>query len=116
MLCFATGRNPNATMMRCQQSVVDPKMLLKINAFSLARVTEMEPDFLENGEHEHEHDPTVTSVAFKFDGFLNMHHLSSFISEIIQTMGADLFRYKGVLNVAGMEEKFVFQGVGMLFR
>eukprot|EP01044_Picomonas_judraskeda_P035894 COSAG03_NODE_15586_length_426_cov_1.269113_1_plen_76_part_10 len=30
-------------------------------------------------------------------------------------MGANLFRYKGVLNVAGMERKFVFQGVGMLF-
>jgi hypothetical protein len=30
-------------------------------------------------------------------------------------MGANLFRYKGVLSVAGMEKKFVFQGVGMLF-
>lgn len=30
-------------------------------------------------------------------------------------MGANLFRYKGVLSVAGMDRKFVFQGVGMLF-
>ena len=30
-------------------------------------------------------------------------------------MGANLFRYKGVLSVAGMNKKFVFQGVGMLF-
>ena len=37
------------------------------------------------------------------------------ISEIIQEMGANLFRYKGVLSVAGMKNKFVFQGVGMLF-
>tara|TARA_B110000046_G_C12670967_1_gene264525 strand:- start:242 stop:409 length:168 start_codon:yes stop_codon:yes gene_type:complete len=35
------------------------------------------------------------------------------IDEIIKTLGADLFRYKGVLNVAGMQQKFVFQGVGM---
>jgi hypothetical protein len=40
---------------------------------------------------------------------------AGWIGEIIQTMGANLFRYKGVLNVAGMERKFVFQGVGMLF-
>ena len=26
-----------------------------------------------------------------------------------------MFRYKGVLSVAGMDQKFVFQGVGMLF-
>ena len=30
-------------------------------------------------------------------------------------MGANLFRYKGVISVAGMDRKFVFQGVGMLF-
>ena len=29
--------------------------------------------------------------------------------------GEDLFRYKGVLAVRGMDEKFVFQGVHMLF-
>ena len=29
--------------------------------------------------------------------------------------GEDLFRYKGVLSVKGMDEKFVFQGVHMLF-
>ena len=29
--------------------------------------------------------------------------------------GQDLFRYKGVLAVKGMDQKFVFQGVHMLF-
>jgi len=74
----------------------------------------MDPEFLDT-EGEHEHDPSVSSIAFKFDGYLNMHHLSELISDIIQNMGANLYRYKGVLNVAGMQEKFVFQGVGMLF-
>ena len=37
------------------------------------------------------------------------------LSATLQTMGANLFRYKGVLSVAGMKQKFVFQGVGMLF-
>ena len=30
-------------------------------------------------------------------------------------MGANLYRYKGLLAVAGDKRKFVFQGVGMLF-
>merc|ERR1711975_62343 len=37
------------------------------------------------------------------------------ISDIIQNKAADLFRYKGVLAVKGCSEKFVFQGVHMLF-
>ena len=38
------------------------------------------------------------------------------MSELTQTKGNDLFRYKGVIAVRGMERKYVFQGVHMLFR
>jgi hypothetical protein len=31
-------------------------------------------------------------------------------------LGADLFRYKGIINVCGFPKKFVFQGVHMLFQ
>eukprot|EP01063_Lacrimia_lanifica_P004454 TRINITY_DN1249_c0_g3_i2.p3 TRINITY_DN1249_c0_g3~~TRINITY_DN1249_c0_g3_i2.p3 ORF type:complete len:150 (+),score=66.17 TRINITY_DN1249_c0_g3_i2:725-1174(+) len=34
---------------------------------------------------------------------------------LLREKGADLFRYKGVLACKGMAEKFIFQGVGMLF-
>merc|ERR1712139_66555 len=100
--------------MGCQQSKVDPKNLIGIKSFDLARTLEMDPEFLDT-EGEHEHDPSVSSTSVKFAGFLNQNELSGWIQEIIQTMGADLFRYKGVLSVAGMNKKFVFQGVGMLF-
>ena len=33
----------------------------------------------------------------------------------MRNKGEDLFRYKGVLAVKGMDQKFVFQGVHMLF-
>merc|ERR1712054_319557 len=80
----------------------------------MGKTLEMDPEFL-NTEGEHEHDPSVSSTSTKFEGFLNVKKLNMWISELIQTMGANLFRYKGVLSVAGMEKKFVFQGVGMLF-
>ena len=36
------------------------------------------------------------------------------IGDLMQNKGEDLFRYKGVLAVKGMDQKFVFQGVHML--
>ena len=106
--------NPSAQIYRCQQSKVEPKELVGISSFDLEKTLEMDPEFLDT-EGEHEHDPSVSSTSVKFAGFLNQNELSGWIQEIIQTMGADLFRYKGVLSVAGMNKKFVFQGVGMLF-
>ncbi|CAL53506.1 Cobalamin (vitamin B12) biosynthesis CobW-like,C-terminal [Ostreococcus tauri] len=106
--------NPSAEIYHSEHSKVDPKHLIGINSFSLEKTLKMDPEFL-NTEGEHEHDPSVSSTSAKFEGYLNINKLESWISDIIQTMGADLFRYKGVLSVAGMDQKFVFQGVGMLF-
>jgi len=106
--------NPTAQIFRCQQSKVEPKSLIGISAFNLEKTLEMDPEFL-NTDGEHEHDPRVSSTSTKFEGYLNVKKLDRWISKIIEQHGANLFRYKGVLSVAGMERKFVFQGVGMLF-
>ena len=44
-----------------------------------------------------------------------MAMLESWIQRLIMEDGANLYRYKGVISVKGMDRKFVFQGVGMLF-
>ena len=74
----------------------------------------MDPEFLDT-EGEHQHDDSVSSTSYKFEGELNVNKLQSWIRVLIQTKAQDLFRYKGVLAVRGMEKKFVFQGVHMLF-
>lgn len=106
--------NPTALIYRCEHSKVAPQNLIGISAFSLDRVLEMDADFL-NTDGEHEHDPSVVSTSCRFLGYLSLGKLMPWIQEIVQTMGADLYRYKGVLAVAGKKEKYVFQGVGMLF-
>merc|ERR1711915_775449 len=78
------------------------------------RVLDFEPDFLD-GDEEHEHDPTVVSTSTKIDGEMNIEMLSRWIQRLIGEDGANLYRYKGVIAVKGKDEKFVFQGVGMLF-
>ena len=74
----------------------------------------MDPEFLDT-DAEHEHDQRVTSISSKFEGSLNVNKLNKWIGEIIDKKGTDLFRYKGILSVKGMDNKFVFQGVHMLF-
>jgi len=109
--------NGTTDIIRCSYSKVDPKKLLGLAAFDLDRVLEFDPEFLKQDPSDHKHDDSVTSVAVKFEGELNVNKLQMWIRQLIGSpeQANDLFRYKGVLAVKGMEEKFVFQGVHMLF-
>jgi len=64
---------------------------------------------------DHEHDNEVTSVGISIPGDLNSKKLNAWMSELLRTQGADIFRMKGVLSIQGENERFVFQGVHMLF-
>jgi G3E family GTPase len=63
----------------------------------------------------HSHDEEVGSVGFTFRGDLDADKVSAFLSQLTQEDGGDLFRYKGILSIAGENQRFVFQGVHMLF-
>jgi len=106
--------NRFAPMYHTENSIIDPANLINIGSFDLEKTLEMDPEFLDT-ESEHEHDDRVTSTSSKFEGALNVNKLERWIGELMQTKGEDLFRYKGVLAVKGMDQKFVFQGVHMLF-
>lgn len=107
--------NPAATIKRCQHGKLSVKELLNIQAFELDRVLEFEPDFLDE-QGEHLHDESVTSVACKVKGDpVNVNLMQRWIQRLVTVDGANLYRYKGLLAVKGMDEKFVFQGVGMIF-
>mmetsp|Transcript_53268 Transcript_53268/g.127417 ORF Transcript_53268/g.127417 Transcript_53268/m.127417 type:complete len:394 (-) Transcript_53268:120-1301(-) len=106
--------NKDAELIKAQHSKVDPAKLLGINAFSLDRVLEMDPEFM-NTDGEHQHDNSISSISWKFEGELNVNKMEMWISEMLQTKAADMFRYKGMLAVKGMDTKYLFQGVHMLF-
>ena len=106
--------NGSAQIYRTQNSLIDPENLINIGAFDLEKTLEMDPEFLDT-DAEHEHDQRVTSVSSKFEGELNVNKLEGWIGGLMQDKAQDLFRYKGVLAVKGMDQKFVFQGVHMLF-
>ena len=106
--------NGFAPIFHTQNSIIDPKELINIGAFDLEKTLEMDPEFLDT-EAEHEHDDRVTSTSMKFEGELNVNKLERYIGKLMREYGEKLFRYKGVLAVKGIDEKYVFQGVHMLF-
>ncbi len=105
--------NAMAKIYRTQNSELEMDALLGVKAFDLERTLEIEPGFLE--EHAHEHDDTVTSVAIVQPGAIDGEKLNVWLSELLRTQGPDIFRMKGILNLDGEDDRFVFQGVHMLF-
>jgi len=63
----------------------------------------------------HEHDETVGSIGIRLAGDLDPKAFESWVVNLLRTQGTDIFRMKGVLSLAGDPDRFVFQGVHMLF-
>ncbi len=98
---------------RTRNAELEMDALLGVRAFDLKRALEIDPEFL--NETAHEHDETVGSVALVESGELDLQKLNDWLSYLLQTQGTDIFRMKGILNIAGEDRRFVFQGVHMLF-
>lgn len=118
--------------------------VLNVGGFSLDRILEHEPDFLrdarkkvslgmvedhqhdehchddhcdhpDHAHHDHTHDDSIGSVGIVLDGAVNIKRLNAWLGQLLQQKGQDIFRMKGVLNLKGDEQRFVFQGVHMMF-
>ena len=63
----------------------------------------------------HEHDQSVGSVGIEETRELDPKKLNAWLGDLLQSKGADIFRMKGILNVKGSADRFVFQGVHRLF-
>jgi G3E family GTPase len=63
----------------------------------------------------HSHDDQVTSVGIHLDGAVDGEKLNRWLSVLLREKGTDIFRMKGVLSIKGSDQRFVFQGVHMLF-
>lgn len=105
--------NALAKIYRTRNAELEMDALLGVGAFDLNRALEIDPEFLH--ETAHEHDETVGSVALVESGAMDFNKLNDWLSYLLQTQGPDIFRMKGILNIAGEDNRFVFQGVHMLF-
>ena len=107
--------NKIAPLVRCERGAgFALDFVLGIKAFSLEKVLEVEPDFLDT-DGEHQHDDSISSVGLKQAGALDMTRVNAWLTDLLANRGVDIFRMKGILNIDGQDQKFVFQGVHMLF-
>jgi len=106
--------NKFAQIKRCCQSQVSVDSVLNIRAFDLERTLANDSEFL-NTDGEHTHDASVTSMSITQPGVLDLDLVQTWMSGLLQSKGADIFRMKGVLSIAHAETKFVYQGVHMIF-
>jgi G3E family GTPase len=105
--------NANAEIIPTTMSQVDLDQVLGVGAFDLSRVLEMEPEFLNDTEHQHE--LSITSVGIDCEGKVSVQKINEWLGWLLGEKGTDIFRMKGILNMWGDNRRFVFQGVHMLF-
>jgi G3E family GTPase len=84
-------------------------------AMKLTRGAEIRPVHERDFAAGHTHDSEVTSVGIHMDGSIDREKLQGWLSELLREKGTDIFRMKGILNIAGSDNRYVFQGVHMLF-
>ncbi len=107
-----TKMNPRAPIKPVHFGNTPLADILDIRGFNLNAILEIAPDFLEEGEHEH--DDAVHSFVYRAEQPFDGAKLEEFLSGMIQVYGQDMLRYKGVLWLADNANRVVFQGVHML--
>lgn len=105
------GINAIAKIQPALNCNIDIDFVLEIGAFDLKNALTIDPQFLE--EAAHEHDQSVASVAIANEGVVNGEKLNRWLNQLVQAIGQDIFRMKGILNVDHEDRRFVFQGVHM---
>jgi G3E family GTPase len=105
--------NPTTVVHETQRCGIELDQVLQRDAFSLDRILEVEPDFLE-GDHAHEHDEGVTSLSLTSAHPLDPTLFFPWIQDVTQKLGADIMRMKGVIALEDDPDRYVVQSVHML--
>jgi G3E family GTPase len=105
--------NPLARIHRTRNAEIPLDRVLDLGAFDLSRRLEADPDLFR--EPEHRHAPDIASVSLRQEGPLDGRKLNAWLGGLLKSRGSDLFRMKGIVEVAGEPRRVVFQGVHMLF-
>ncbi len=104
--------NARAPIAHAHFGETDIGEILDIRGFNLNAILEIEPDFLEDLSHEH--DAGISSCVYSTDHAFDAARFMAFMDVMIRDYGNDLLRYKGILHIAGCEQKLIYQGVHML--
>lgn len=103
--------NGRATVTPVELGCVEMPDLLALGGFELT----VGDDTSQPPAHAtHGHGDDVASFVIREHRAYDLEKLEGFMSLLVERYGPDMLRYKGVLNIAGREERIVFQGVHAL--
>jgi G3E family GTPase len=91
------ARNAIAKIYRTQNCDLIIDSILGVKAFDLKNALSIDPEFL--SEDAHEHDETISSVSIVEAGSVNSDKLTTWLNQLVQAQGQNIFRMKGILNV-----------------
>ena len=123
--------NPYAVLHRTVKSEIALEEILDRGAFDLERILDIEPSFLTedhshhdhnhhhhdhgHGHHHHgRHTHDMGSVSLRTDKMLNPSVFFPWINSIVDTLGPDILRTKGILAFKEDDDRYVLQGVHMI--
>ncbi|MEW4369700.1 CobW family GTP-binding protein [Paenibacillus kandeliae] len=104
--------NAYAPIHRTRYSSLDIGQLLGIYSFDVEQKLDISPDFLH--AHHHHHEDEVQSIVLQADRPLDLQRINQFIDEWLLLHAEDTYRYKGIVHIANVEQRVVFQGVHMM--
>jgi G3E family GTPase len=133
--------NPRAQIEHVNFGEIGIECVLDINGFNLNSILDISPDFLlaeEAGEghphhpdhecHEHcghKHDDearaaksrhdAINSFVLRSDKGIELKKFEVFLRAMMDLYAADMMRYKGIINFRNASQRFIFQGVHMVF-
>jgi len=106
--------NPQARLLHTVRCEVALDAILDRGAFDLAR---LDIPHAGNGQEHHQHahhDHAVDCVSLRLDRPLERSRLLAWLQQMVIERGAGLLRAKGIVDLAGFDRRFVFQGVHMM--
>ncbi len=130
--------NPRAPIQTVHFGEVALSKVLDLKGFNLNAKLDIDPDFLKEDDHGHEHhdhahgehcdhpshakeqghhhhhDDDVKSFVYRATKPFSPAKLEDFLGAIVNVYGPRMLRYKGVLNMEGTDRKVIFQGVHQL--
>ncbi|MEA3186933.1 MAG: hypothetical protein QOD99_763 [Chthoniobacter sp.] len=103
--------NPHTEIFRTNQSQVNLREVLDMNAFDVDRKLAVDPQFLDELEHRHHGD--ISSFSFRFDQPFNVDRFEAFVQEL--SIREKVYRSKGIIAIAQNPRRAIFHGVNNRF-
>jgi G3E family GTPase len=133
------GVNKGARLVRSRRGDAPLDAILDLNAFSLDKATDLDPHFLTRDhadaghdhahDHGHDHDhhdhdhhdhdhaghtAGIDSVAMRLTRPIDESLFDAWLNAVLAEKGVDILRLKGVLDMAGSDQRFVIHAVHMM--